>query len=140
MTYHFKIHDGKIPWAECVELEGCVTQGESGGELAKNMREALGLYLMEPEGSKVIFPLPRPKIRGAGIVAVEVEPSVAFSVQLRQLRLRSGLTQAEAARRLGMNSLYSYQRLERRPNPSLSMMKNVKRVFPELSVDLALGE
>ena len=91
-------------------------------------------------GLQVIFPLPRPKIRGAGIVAVEVEPSVAFSVQLRQLRLRSGLTQAEAARRLGMNSLYSYQRLERRPNPSLSMMKNVKRVFPELSVDLALGE
>jgi len=42
MYYHFKIHkepDGY--WAECIELEGCVTQGDSLDELQKNMEEAL---------------------------------------------------------------------------------------------------
>ncbi len=139
MTYHFKVHDGRIPWAECVELDGCVTQGRDKAELGRNMKEALSLYLEEPENSKAVFPPPRPRVRGANVVEVEVEPSVAFSAQLRQLRLRSGLTQAEAARRLGMSSLYSYQRLERRPNPSLAMMKKVKRLFPEFSVDAVLG-
>ena len=31
---------GRIPWAECVELEGCVTQGRDNEELGRNMTEA----------------------------------------------------------------------------------------------------
>ncbi len=30
MKYHFKIHkEGKGFWAECLELEGCITQGKT---------------------------------------------------------------------------------------------------------------
>lgn len=139
MTYHFRIHDEDGLWAECIELEGCVTQGKNRAELEKNMREALNLYLEEPESSSVVFPLPdsRPD---PGVVPVEVEPEVAFALKLRQLRIGRRLTQKEAARRLGMRSIYSYQRLERRSNPSLATMKKVKALFPEFSLDAVLGE
>ncbi len=50
MRYHFKIHEEKNGfWAECLELPGCVTQGNSKEELKKNMQEALNLYLEEEE-------------------------------------------------------------------------------------------
>ena len=135
VTYHFRIHDEKNRlWAECIELEGCVTQGRSRSELDRNMEEALNLHLEEPESSTTIFPAPSEKSYGQSVVSVKVSPVVAFSMQLRQLRVISKLTQKEAARRLGMRSLYSYQRLERRSNPSLSTIKKVKTLFPpELS-------
>ena len=68
-----------------------------------------------------------------------MDPSIAFSLQLRQLRLRHNLTQKEAAKCLGMRSLYSYQRLERRSNPSLATIKKVKNLFPDFSLDSVLG-
>jgi len=139
MTYHFRIHDEDGLWAECIELGGCVTQGKDRLELEKNMHEALNLYLEEPESSTVIFPVPASEPIGANVVAVEVDPSVAFSLQLRQLRLRQNMTQKEAAERLGMRNLYSYQRLERRSNPSLATIKKVKNLFPDFSLDAVLG-
>jgi antitoxin HicB len=139
MTYHFRIHDEDGLWAECVELEGCVTQGQDRLDLEKNMHEALNLYLEEPESSTIFFPEPASELCGADVVAVEVDPPVAFSLQLRQLRLRRNMTQKEAAERLGMRSLYSYQRLERRSNPSLSTIKKVKNLFPDFSLDSVLG-
>ena len=139
MRYHFKVHKGKPLWAECLELDGCVTQGKNWDDLERNMKEALGLYLEEPESSTAIFPPPLSRQDGPDIVLVEVEPMVAFSLQLRQLRLQSRLTQKEAARRLGMRSLYSYQRLERRSNPSLVTIKKIKTLFPDFSLDSVLG-
>ena len=139
MTYHFRIHDENGLWAECVELEGCVTQGQDRVELEKNMHEALNLYLEEPEFSTVVFPAPAFEPSEANVVAVEVDPAIAFSLQLRQLRLRHNMTQREAAERLGMRNLYSYQRLERRSNPSLLTIKKVKNLFPDFSLDLVLG-
>jgi len=139
MIYHFRIHDEEGLWAECVELEGCVTQGKDRLELEKNMYEALNLYLEEPESSTIVFPEPASAPSGENVVAVEVDPAIAFSLQLRQLRLRHNMTQKEAAKRIGMRNLYSYQRLERRSNPSLATIKKVKNLFPEFSLDSVLG-
>jgi predicted RNase H-like HicB family nuclease/DNA-binding XRE family transcriptional regulator len=139
MKYHFRIHDEEGLWAECLELKGCVTQGRDRVELEKNMLEALNLYLDEPESSTVIFPEPSSRRFGPGVVEVEVDPAIAFSMQLRKLRIRHRLTQKEAARRLGMRSLFSYQRLERRSNPSLKTIKKVKALFPDFSLDSVLG-
>jgi predicted RNase H-like HicB family nuclease/DNA-binding XRE family transcriptional regulator len=139
MTYHFRIHDEEGLWAECVELEGCVTQGRDRRDLEKHMYEALNLYLEEPESSTVLFPTPISELSGENVVAVEVDPSIAFSLQLRQLRLQHNMTQKEAAERLGMRNLYSYQRLERRSNPSLATIKKVKNLFPDFSLDSVLG-
>jgi len=93
VTYHFRVHDGKPLWAECIELEGCMTQGLTRAELEKNMREALNLYLEEPESSSVVFPPTSRTRTNRNVVAVEVDLGVAFAVQLRQSRLRSRLTQ-----------------------------------------------
>ena len=139
MTYHFRVHDEDGLWAECIELEGCITQGRDRVELEQNMREALNLYLEEPESSTVVFPAPASELSGKNVVAVEVDPAIAFSLQLRQLRLRHNMTQREAAERLGMRNLYSYQRLERRSNPSLATIKKIKNLFPDFSLDLVLG-
>ena len=139
MTHHFRIHYGAIPWAECVELESCVTQGRDRFELERNMKEAVNLYLEEPVTSAIIFPSPLANAAGRNIVPVEADPAVAFSVHLRQLRTANRLTQKEAARRLGMKSLFSYQRLERRSNPSLATLQKVKGLFPDFSLDLILG-
>jgi predicted RNase H-like HicB family nuclease/DNA-binding XRE family transcriptional regulator len=138
MTYHFRIHDEDGLWAECIELEGCNTQGENLSELEKNMRETLNLYLEEPEASTVVFPPPSAESFGSAVQSVEVDPKVAFARQLRQFRVRNHLTQKEAARRLGMRSLYSYQRLERRSNPTLATIKKIIILFPEFSLDSVL--
>lgn len=139
MVYHFRVHKNRDGlWAECLELRGCSTQGDSIGELLENAREALNLYLEEPEDSQVIFPLPVAH-RSKDAIEVPVEPGVAFSVLLRNYRISNKYTQRQVAKKLGMKNLYSYQRLERRSNPNLATLQKIKRVFPDLSVDYVLG-
>ena len=139
MHYHFKIHknsDGL--WAECVELDGCQTEANTIKELNSNMFEVLNLYLDEPANSAILFPFPKKNVKLKNIVKVPVEPRIAFAITLRNYRKSSDLTQSEMAKRLGMKNIYSYQRLERKSNPSLSTLKKLKNVFPDLSVDYIL--
>jgi predicted RNase H-like HicB family nuclease/DNA-binding XRE family transcriptional regulator len=138
MVYHFRVHEESDGyWADCVELVGCSTQADTKVELAQNAREALELYLDEPEDSSLTFALPQ-AIEGQDILEVPVEPSVALSVLLRNYRIENNFTQREVAQKLGMRNLYSYQRLERRSNPSLETLRRLKEVFPDLSVDYVL--
>ena len=141
MKYHFKIHhtdDGF--WAQCIELEGCVTQAHDKIELFSNMQEALNIYLQEPEGSSFLSPLPKERQRKTeNIVEVPVEPEVAFSFMVRYHRLQKKLTQQEAAQKMGFKSLYSYQRLERKCNATLEMIAKLKKIFPDFSIDFAFS-
>jgi len=134
MNYHFKIHseDGGF-WAECVELEGCVTQADSREELLLNAAEALNLYLSEPDDSSILFPAPRKRVSGKNVVAVPVEPKTAFAQALRQARVRRGMAQQQGAALLGMKNPYSYQRLEsaRNANPALLTIARIKTVLGE---------
>lgn len=136
MKYHFTIHDDPDGlWAECIELPGCVTQAESLDELYVNMEEALNLYCDEPVDSTRVDRLPSNVKKRKGVVAVPVQPSIAFSLYVRHLRKKYNLTQKEMMERLNMNSLFSFQRLERKGDPRLSTLMRIKKVFPELSVD-----
>lgn len=142
MKYHFKIHkEGKRFWAECLELSGCVTQGDSMEELERNMEEALNLYVDEPADSKRLAPFPDQSIqKSRTIVEVQLKPSVAFAFMVRYNRIHSGLTQRQVAKKLGFENIYSYQRLESKNcNPTLKMLYQIKQVFPNFSVDLALA-
>ena len=140
MVYHFRVHkDDDGLWADCLELEGCSTQADSLVDLSQNAREALNLFLDEPETSQVVFPLPR-QHDDRDLIDVPVDPKVALSVLLRNYRIRHGYTQRDVAERLGMKSLYSYQRLERKSNPSLETLRRLKEVFPDLSVDYLLQQ
>ncbi len=139
MVYHFRVHKGRDGlWTECLELPGCSTQADSIAELQRNAREALNLYLQEPDDSQLVFPLPAHH-GGKDIIEVAVDPGIAFSVVLRNYRISNKYTQRQVAKKLGMKNLYSYQRLERRSNPNLETLQRIKRVFPDLSVDYVLS-
>ena len=138
MKYHFKIRrEGKGFWAQGIELEGILAQGETKEELERNMHESLNLFLDEPTNSKIIFPLPRANLKGTSIVSVEVGPQIAFAFYLRRIRLKRGLTQKDVAKLMGFKNLYSYQRLEKSKtaNPELSTIVQIKRLFPELDLE-----
>lgn len=142
MKYHFKIHkEGKGYWAQCMELEGCITQGKSLEALHKNMAEALNLYIQEPEDSVDLVAFPDDSIKKSkNIVEVPVDPEVAFAFLVRYCRINDGLTQKQAAKKMGFDTIYSYQRLEgRKCNPNLKTISKIKQLFPDFSVDLALS-
>lgn len=140
MRYHFRVHkEGEGLWAECIELSGCVTQAKTKEELCINMCEALNLYLEESDDFDYLVPLPRKSIKvGRNVVEVPVDPSVALAFSIRRQRIRQGLTQREAADQLGMKGIYSYQRLERRCNPTLDLIYKLVLLFPALSLDKIL--
>jgi antitoxin HicB len=139
VKYHFKIHKERAGgyWAECIELEGCRTEADTREDLECNMAEALNLYLSEPQDSKYIFPAPRKSLSGKNIAAISAHPSVAMANRIRELRLKSKLTQVAMKDRLGIKNLSNYQRLEdpQRANPEWHTLLLIKRAFPKFRVD-----
>ena len=141
MKYHFKVHkDGKWFWAECLELDGCVTQARSLSELNEMMREALNLYISEPDGSTKLANLPDDSIKTSkSVVEVPVDAEVAFSFLVRYHRIQQGMTQLQVAKKLGFENINGYQRLERKKcNPNLKTLSKIKGIFPDFSLDLAV--
>ena len=138
MRYHFKIHkEKKGYWANCVELSGCNTQGDSLQELKENATELLNLFLSEDESSNVTFPMPKKIKQNNNILEIDVEPNIAFSLLLRYERKKSHFTQSQVAKKLGMKNIYNYQRLEKSKtaNPALKTLKKVKDIFPKLKLE-----
>jgi len=140
MHYHFKVHkEGNGFWAECVEIPQCFTQGDSKEELFVNMQEAINTCLQEPESSKFLAPLPSKRIKKTrSIIEVPVDPRVAFSFMVRYHRIQNGLTQKQAAEKLGLDNLFSYQRLEKRCNATIEVIQKLMGLFPSFSLDLVL--
>jgi hypothetical protein len=66
------------------------------------MTEALNLYIDEPSDSRMVFPFPKLKVAGKKIAQISLEPRIAFAFALRMTRLRSKLTQREAAEKIGI--------------------------------------
>ncbi len=140
MKYHFRVSKEKDGYsAQCIELKGCVTQGNSKKELYANMQEALNLYIQEPESSKDLAELPDDSIRRSkNVVEVPLDPSIAFAFLVRYHRLKHGWTQEQVAKKMGFDTIYSYQRLEKKKcNPTLKIINMVKQTFPEFSLDFA---
>lgn len=139
MKYHFKIHREKDGyWAECIEMPGCVTEGDNLNELKMNMEEVLNLYLEEPDNSRVIFPLPQKNVNKKNVISVPVKPNLAFSMLLRVYRIENNITQRQAANKLGMKNIYSYQKLEKAKtsNPTLKTLFKIKEVFTDFNYSL----
>lgn len=138
MYYHFKVHKGDDGyWAQCIELEGCRTQGDTLSELKENAKDALDLFLSEPAESDVLFVLPKKVSASSNIFEVHVEPSIAFALLLKYHRTKQKMTQQQAAKKMGMGSVWSYQKLEspKGANPTLSTLSLVASVFPDLKLD-----
>lgn len=136
MEYHFKVHkEGSGFWAECVELKGCRTQADTREALDEAMSEALNLYLSEQYDSALMFSSPR-KSSVRGWAVVEVNPSVALALNIRQARLKKKFTQTQMKDLLGIKTLSNYQRLEdpRKANPELRTLVALTKILPELKI------
>lgn len=135
MNYHFIIRKEEVGYSTyCLELDGCVTQGDSLEELAYNAHEALNLYMDEPPESKTLFPLPNPKFKKRkDVLDVEVEPEIAFAFLMRRQRLLEGLTQQQMKKKLSFKNLFSYQKLEssKYANPTLKTLEHIRRCIPD---------
>jgi predicted RNase H-like HicB family nuclease len=140
MTYHFTLHkEDNGYWAECCELEGCVSEANTLEELSAACEESLNLFLEEPTDTKFVFPLPNEDLDSQkNVLQIAVEPEIALAVLLRYYRSNSHMTQKQAAELMGMKNVYSYQRLERKSNPTLSIMKKIRAVFPEIKLEYLL--
>jgi predicted RNase H-like HicB family nuclease/DNA-binding XRE family transcriptional regulator len=139
MHYHFKVYkedDGY--WAECLELEGANSQGDTMEELRENLEEALNLYLYEPEDSKIEFPLPDKTLKGEDIIKIPVDPGLAFSIYLKDFRKRKNLTQMSMVKKLDLNSIYTYQRFESigKANPTLKTISKFTKVFSDFDLNM----
>jgi predicted RNase H-like HicB family nuclease len=116
-------------------LDGCITQADSRDELYRNCEEALNLFLQEPGDSRIIFPLPSDSLDDEKeIMEIQVEPEIALAVLLRNYRINANMTQKQTAEMLGMKNIYSYQRLEKRSNPTLNIIKKIHTIFPEIEL------
>ena len=138
MQYHFRIHKGKKGyWAESLEKGlGVTTQGDTLAELEKNLREALNLALNEPDDSKWMPPMPDESLHGKNVLSISVEPRVALATLIRISRLKQGLTQRNAADKMGIKHIRQYQLLESgNANPELGTLVKLKKTYPELSLD-----
>ena len=105
------------------------------------MQEALNLYIEEPEDSKKLAALPDDSISPSrSIIEVPVDPSIAFAFLMRYNRIKHGLTQQQAAAKMGFDNIFRYQRLENKKcNPTLRMLSQIKKGFPDISIDSALS-
>jgi predicted RNase H-like HicB family nuclease/DNA-binding XRE family transcriptional regulator len=141
MQYHFKYHKDKKSgfWAECLELEGCVSQAENLQDLEKNLTEALNLYLDESPTSNFIFNLPEKKYfkTNKNIIKITPNPNILFSQQLRILRLKHHLSQKEVASKMGYKNIWAYQKFEKhKVSPTLTTLLKIKTIFPELDLNI----
>ncbi|MDY7027837.1 MAG: type II toxin-antitoxin system HicB family antitoxin [Spirochaetota bacterium] len=133
MRYHFRVHhENNGYWADCVELEGCRSEGDTMEELQQNLQEALNLYLDEPVGSNILFPLPDRSLEDRkDIINIQVDPNIAFALLVRHYRIKNRMTQKEAQEALGLPNRTSYTRLERRGNPRLDTIEKIIKAFPD---------
>ncbi len=136
MKYHFKVHaEVNGFWGECCELAGCVSQGNTLEDLKTACQEALNLFLEEPDDSRIVFPLPDDSLdTNRKLEKIPVDPEIALAVLLRDYRSSMKLTQKQAAGMLGMKNVYSYQRLEKKSNPTLSLISKIHTVFPGIGL------
>jgi len=141
MKYHFRAHlDQGECWAECIEIPGCLTQGENFEDLKANAYESLNLMLDEPENSKAVFQLPQKKLGNKkDVFTVPVDPKISFSFLLRQTRISKGITQKAMAKHLGLENIYSYQRLESKANPTISTVSRILEAFPDFPIEFVFN-
>ena len=137
MKYHFRIHQDENGgyWAEGIELPRCATQGDTLVELKEYLHDVLHLYLDEPQGSNVTFPLPDEAIEESdSIVAISVDSKVAVSIMMKNFRLQKKLTQEQAQKKIGLANRNSYVRLENTGNPTLETLDKVVQAFPDFPI------
>ena len=125
--------DDNVYDVEFPDLPGCLTYGETFEDAQINAAEALTGYLASIEIRKHGIP-PMTAIQQGqnNMYNIFPESNVAFSIWLKETRLKKGMTQKEAAEKIGIK-YQAYQRYERpeTSNPTLKMIEKIQNLFNE---------
>ena len=123
---------------EFPELPGCLTEGKTKESALKNAKEALNGWLSANCDRDLAIAAPA-KRKGGNYAPVEVDLGVAFAICLRRSRAKYGLTQAQAAKKLGI-SQQAYAKLEsaHTSNPSLSTIQKLTK-YLDFTVDFKIA-
>ncbi len=141
MKYHFKYYKDERGgfWGECLEIQGCRSEGDTIDELKINFKEALDLCLecTYDEHEKFIYPFPENKVKGKNILSIQPEPAILFSNILKDNREKSHLTQKQVADKLGYKNIWAYQKLEKGKygNITLKTISKILEIFPDITLD-----
>jgi predicted RNase H-like HicB family nuclease len=101
MHYHFIFHeeDGYGFYTECVEIDGCRTEGHSFAETVANCEEVLELVLDEPAGDRLAPPLPDYSLDAdEALVRIPVPPQMEAQVLARFYGAGDGQERVEKVR------------------------------------------
>ncbi|WP_454919237.1 type II toxin-antitoxin system HicB family antitoxin [Xanthobacter sediminis] len=81
------------------DVPEAISQGTDADDARAMAREALGLALLTyPRRG---LPLPEPKAKGKGLVAIPVEPEIAAKLAVLERFRTAGISKSELARRMG---------------------------------------
>jgi antitoxin HicB len=110
---------------------GILTDGDTLDHAKEMACEAVSGIIAVNLKHNVPFSIPAP-IEGDGIYDIEIEPSLAFALWLRNARIARDMTLQDAAEKMGVK-YQVYQKLEnpRTANPTLKTMKKLEQVFGE---------
>jgi antitoxin HicB len=123
---------------EFPDLSGCFTEGRTREIALKNASEAMNGWLADSCDRNLN--IPHPTVRnGRNYAPVDVELPIAFAICIRRSRARLGMTQSQAAKKLGV-SQQAYAKLEAADtaNPSLLTIQKLAKVL-ELTVDFKIA-
>lgn len=130
MTYPAIFHkEDNLYWVEFPDLEGCFTQGDSIEHAKEMAKEALTVYLESLDSRKIAIPEPS-ELKGKKVHYIEPDINVSFAITLKHERKKLGLTQKQAAAKMGMKWAM-YQRIEnpRKSNPTLATIAKLQLAF-----------
>ena len=122
------VYDVEFP-----DLPGCLTYGETLEDAKKNATEALTGYLASIEVREQGIPyISQIKHNKNNLYYIRPDSNVAFSIWIKESRLKQGMTQKEAAEKIGIK-YQAYQRYERpeTSNPTLKMIEKFQKLFGE---------
>lgn len=123
---------------EFQDLPGCLTEGNQLKDALKNAKEALDGWLAASCDRNLNIP-PAKHRKGRNYHPITVSLHVEFSIRLRQLRKKRGLTQQQVADRLEI-SQQAYAKLEtpEKSNPSLTTLQKLSDALDaEIDIHLA---
>ena len=114
MRYHFKYYPDERGgfYGECIEIEGCRSEGNTLEELKKNFAEALNLSLQCAFHDQETFIFPDDKYDNVkGVLSIKPDINILFANLLKYHRKHNNLTQKNVSDKLGYKSVWAYQKL-----------------------------
>lgn len=115
---------------EFPDLKGCLTEGHDLREALFNAQDALNGWLAASCDRELNIPEPKFKKTGRNYYLIPIDVKIEFVINLRKIRKKRGLTQADVAKILGITQ-QAYAKFESpdHANPSLDTIKKLSDVL-----------